>query len=71
MDGDLFDDISVDDSSWTMRKFDSLLRALQSQAHVTEDDVLNIELEKLSYICRLHNLVTLDNVTHDLLEHGS
>ena len=43
LEGDLFNDIATEDSSWTIRK--SSLTFLTA-----EDDTLTFELEKLSYV---------------------
>lgn len=44
LEGDLFDDIATEDSSWTMR------RCIIPTLLMVEDDVLTFELEKLSHV---------------------
>jgi hypothetical protein len=52
MDGELFNDIKVDESSWTIRglAWNLILPIADDQ----EDDILTIELEKLSYVLHTH-----------------
>ena len=48
LDGELFNDISKDDSSWTIRSSDEHSRLSCRNDNTLEDDVMTFELEKVS-----------------------
>ena len=50
LDGELFNDIATDESSWTIRE-QRISQFFEVGLTNTEDGVMSIELEKLSYLC--------------------